>query len=199
RNAIKAIENRGVRIEEISLPNTKYALSVYYILGVSEISSNLARYDGIRFGLSKSSGAKNLLDVYLESREEGLGQEVRRRIMLGTYVLSAGYYDAYYKKAQKVRTKIKEDFEKAFQKVDVILTPVSPTLPFKIGEKITDPLTMYLSDIFTIAVNLAGLPALSVPCGWVGKLPVGLQIIGKPFGEDTILKTGELLEESLKS
>ncbi|MBU0476476.1 Asp-tRNA(Asn)/Glu-tRNA(Gln) amidotransferase subunit GatA, partial [Patescibacteria group bacterium] len=158
RNAIKTIDNRGVVIEEISLPNTKYALSVYCIIVFSEISANLARYDGIRFGLSKSSGAKNLLDVYLESRGEGLGQEVRRRIMLGTYVLSAGYYDAYYKKAQKVRTKIKEDFEKAFQKVDAILTPVSPTLPFKIGEKITDPLTMYLSDIFTIAVNLAGLP-----------------------------------------
>jgi len=200
KKAVKKIENLGAKIEEISLPHAEYALPCYYIIAPSEASANLARFDGIKYGLSKiknqKSKIKNLLDVYLESREEGFGPEVRRRIMLGTYALSAGYYEAYYKRAQKVRTLIKEDFEKAFEKVDLILTPVSPSVAFKLGEKILDPLTMYLSDIFTIAINLAGLPALSLPCGKVNNLPVGLQIIGNKFKEYEILKVGEIFEKN---
>jgi len=199
KNAIKKYEELGAKIEEVSLPHSQYALPCYYIIAISEASANLARYDGIKYGYSTVNKEKkvtdNLLDVYLQSREEGFGAEVRRRIILGTYALSAGYYEAYYLKAQKVRTLVKEDFERAFEKVDVILTPVSPTPAFKIGEKIDDPLTMYLSDIFTIAVNLAGLPALSLPAGRVGKLPVGLQIIGKPFEENIILEVGEIFEK----
>ncbi|MFC1629791.1 Asp-tRNA(Asn)/Glu-tRNA(Gln) amidotransferase subunit GatA [Patescibacteria group bacterium] len=198
RKAVKKFEDLGATIEEISLPHTEYALATYYIIVPSEISANLARYDGIKYGISVGKG-DDLIDVYLDSRKEGLGQEVRRRIMLGTYTLSSGYYDAYYKRAQKVRTKIKEDFDKAFERVEAILTPTTPTPAFKIGEKIEDPLLMYLSDIFTIAVNLAGLPALSVPCGFVGKLPVGLQIIGKHFGENKILGIGEAFEERNKN
>ncbi|MDP3995923.1 MAG: Asp-tRNA(Asn)/Glu-tRNA(Gln) amidotransferase subunit GatA [bacterium] len=197
KKAIKRYEEMGVKIEEISLPHAEYALSCYYIIAPSEASTNLARYDGIKYGYSKAQDeAQDLLDVYLKSREEGFGEEVRRRIMLGTYALSAGYYDAYYLKAQKVRTLIKNDFEKVFKPggVDAIFAPVSPFLPFKIGEKIKDPLSMYLVDIYTISVNLAGLPALSLPVGKVGNLPVGLQIIGKPFEEDKILKIGKLYE-----
>ncbi|OGZ17442.1 MAG: aspartyl/glutamyl-tRNA amidotransferase subunit A [Candidatus Nealsonbacteria bacterium RBG_13_36_15] len=202
RASIKKLESLNIKIEEISLPHTEYALSCYYIVMPSEVSANLARYDGIKYGYSvvrqKREGTKDLLDVYLRSREEGLGEEVRRRIMLGTYALSAGYYEAYYLKAQKVRTLIKQDFEKAFKKVDLILTPVSPAPAFKIGEKITDPLTMYLSDIFTIAPNLAGLPAISIPAGKVGELPVGLQVVGKPFSENTILEFGQFFEKNIK-
>ncbi|MFH1657555.1 MAG: Asp-tRNA(Asn)/Glu-tRNA(Gln) amidotransferase subunit GatA [bacterium] len=195
KEAIKKYEKRGAIIEEISLPHASYALPVYYIISPSEASSNLARYDGIKYGLSKRENAENLLDIYLQSRGEGMGKEVRRRIMLGTYVLSAGYYDAYYIKAQKVRNLIKQDFNKAFEKVDVIFTPVSPTVAFKLGEKATDPLSMYLVDIYTISVNLAGLPALSLPCGTAHNLPVGLQIIGKPFGEDKIFTAGQAVEK----
>lgn len=185
--AIKKYEKQGAVIEEISLPHTSYALPVYYIVSPSEASSNLAKYDGIKYGFSKKDKVENLLDVYLQSRGEGMGEEVRRRIMLGTYVLSAGYYDAYYLKAQKVRNLIKQDFQQAFEKVDVIFTPVSPTVAFKLGEKVADPLSMYLVDIYTISVNLAGLPAISVPCGKAHGLPVGLQIIGKPFSDNKIL------------
>jgi len=196
KEAIKKYEEIGVKIEEVSLPHTEYALPCYYIIAPSEANANLARYDGIKYGFSESQKSKaksqNLLDVYLLSREEGFGAEVRRRIMLGTYALSSGYYEAYYLRAQKVRTLIKEDFDKAFEKVDAIFTPVSPTPAFKLGEKIEDPLTMYLSDIFTVSVNLAGLPALSIPVGKVGNLPVGLQIIGKPFEEDKILEIGKI-------
>ena len=199
KKSIKKIEDLGIKIEEISLPHTEYALACYYIIAPSEASANLARYDGIKYGYSKSksqkSKVKSLLDVYFQSRGEGFGPEVRRRIMLGTYALSAGYYDAYYKRAQKVRTLIKQDFDKAFEEVDLILTPTSPTTAFRIGEKIFDPLSMYLSDIFTISVNLAGIPALSLPCGKVENLPVGLQIIGKPFQEDLILKIGKIFEK----
>ncbi len=187
----------GAKIKEISLPHTEYALPAYYIISISEASANLARYDGIKYGLSnvkyQKSKVKSLMDVYLKTREQGFGKEVKKRIMLGTYALSAGYYDAYYLQAQKVRTKIKEDFENAFQKVDVILTPVSPFPAFLLGEKIDDPLQMYLSDILTIAVNLAGLPAVSLPCGKIESLPVGLQIIGKPFEENKILEISQLL------
>jgi aspartyl-tRNA(Asn)/glutamyl-tRNA(Gln) amidotransferase subunit A len=195
KSAIKKMESLGAKIEDISLPHTEYALAAYYIVMPAEVSANLSRYDGIKYGLSKTG--KNLLDVYLESREKGFGSEARRRIILGTYILSAGYYDAYYLRAQKVRTLIKKDFEKAFEKVDAIFTPVSPTTAFKIGEKVDDPLMMYLSDIFTISVNLAGLPAISVPCGMINNspqgLPVGLQIIGKPFEENKILDIAQNL------
>jgi len=197
--AIKKYEAKGVRIEEVSLPHTEYALSCYYIIAPSEASANLARYDGIKYGYSrmqdKKDEAHDLLDVYLKSREDGFGEEVRRRIMLGTYALSAGYYEAYYLQAQRVRALIKNDFEKVFKRgIDAIFAPVSPFLPFKIGEKIKDPLAMYLVDIYTVSVNLAGLPALSLPVGKVGNLPVGLQIIGQPFEEDKIFKIGKLYD-----
>ena len=199
KNAIKKYEELGAKIEEISLPYTEYAIAIYYIILPSEASANLARYDGIKYGYSTSNiptlkHSNNLLDVYLKSREGGFGDEVRRRIMLGTYALSAGYYDAYYLRAQKVRTLIREDFKRAFQIVDFILTPVAPTPAFKIGEKIEDPLLMYLCDVFTSPVNLAGLPAISIPAGKIGKLPVGLQIIGKPFEENKILEIAALFE-----
>jgi aspartyl-tRNA(Asn)/glutamyl-tRNA(Gln) amidotransferase subunit A len=198
KEAIKKYEEMGIKIVEISLPHTEYALPCYYIIAPSEASANLARYDGIKYGFSKlktqKSKVKSLLEVYLESRGEGFGKEVRRRIMLGTYALSAGYYEAYYLRAQKVRTLIKEDFEKAFENVDAIFTPTSPTLPFKLGERVNDPLKMYLSDIFTVSVNLAGLPAISIPVGQFKNLPVGLQIIGKPFEEDKIFQIGKLYE-----
>jgi len=198
KEAIKKYEEMGAKIEEISLPHTEYALPCYYIIAPSEASANLARYDGIKYGYSKTLNLKpktlDLLDVYLKSRGKGFGKEVRRRIMLGTYALSAGYYEAYYLRAQKVRTLIREDFERAFQSVDVIFTPVSPTPAFKIGEKIDDPLKMYLSDIFTVSVNLAGLPAISIPVGKIRNLPVGLQIIGKPFEEDKIMEVAKIYE-----
>lgn len=193
RKAIKKFEGLGAKIEEISLPHTKYVIPAYYLINMSEASSNLARYDGIRYGLSRTR-SKNLLDVYLQSKGKGFGDEVKRRIMLGTYALSAGYYDAYYLKAQKIRTLIIKDFEDAFQKVDFILTPTTSTPAFKIGEKSTDPLSMYLCDIFTASVNLAGLPAISIPVGFAGKLPVGLQIIGKPFEENKILEISRVYE-----
>ena len=206
RNAIKKFEELGAKIVEISLPHTEYALAVYYIIMPCEVSANMARYDGIKYGLSKSASSDNLLDVYLKTREQGFGEEIRRRIMLGTYGLSAGYYDAYYLRAQKVRTLLKQDFEKAFEAVDVILTPVSATPAFKLGEKITDPLQMYLSDIFTVSVNLAGLPAISVPAGEAdgpaspaGGLPVGAQIIGKPFSEYAILQVAQVFEQTYDS
>ncbi|MDO8474427.1 MAG: Asp-tRNA(Asn)/Glu-tRNA(Gln) amidotransferase subunit GatA [bacterium] len=194
RDAIKKLENAGAKIQEIELPHTKYALAAYYIINTSEASANLARYDGIRYGLSLQGGS-SLLDTYLDARGEGLGQEVKRRIILGTYALSAGYYEAYYNKAQKVRTLLKQDFEKAFEKVDVIVGPVSPFLPFTIGERITDPLQMYLVDIYTVPVNLAGLPALSVPAGKVGNLPVGLHMIAPAFEEQRLFETGKLFEK----
>jgi aspartyl-tRNA(Asn)/glutamyl-tRNA(Gln) amidotransferase subunit A len=193
KNAIAKYGEAGAKVEEVSLPHTEYALACYYIIATSEASANLARYDGIKYGKSRASD--NLLDVYLKSRGEGFGAEVKRRIMLGTYSLSSGYYDAYYLRAQKIRTLIRRDFEKVFEKVDAILTPVSPFPAFKIGEKVQDPLSMYLSDIYTIPVNLAGLPALSLPVGKIGKLPVGLQIIGKHFQEGKILEIGKMLEK----
>lgn len=192
--AIKKFESAGAEIKEISLPHSKYAIAVYYIIMSSEVSSNLARYDGIKYGLSRQEG--ELLDVYANSRKDGFGAEVRRRILLGTYALSAGYYDAYYLKAQKVRTKIKEDFDNAFKEVDLIMGPVTPTLPFKFGEKSSNPLAMYLEDIYTVPVNLAGLPAISIPCGDIDSLPVGLQIIGKHFDEATIFEAGKFYEQS---
>ncbi len=200
KKAIEKYEEMGAKVKQVSLPHTEYALPAYYIINPSEASANLARYDGIKYGYSKIQNSKfkiqNLLDVYLYSREEGFGEEVRRRIMLGTYALSAGYYETYYLRAQKVRTLVKNDFEKVFKKVDVLMTPVSPFLPFKIGEKIEDPLSMYLVDVYTVSINLVGLPALSIPCGQAKGLPVGLQIIGKPFEENKILEIGLILEKS---
>ena len=185
RAAIGKLEKNGAIIEEISLPHTEYAVAVYYIVATAEASSNLARYDGMRYG--HRAAAKDLIETYMISRDEGFGAEVKRRIMLGTYVLSAGYYDAYYLKAQRVRTLIRKDFDAAFKRCDVIVTPTAPTTAFKLGEKTQDPLEMYLSDIYTISINLAGLPALSLPCGFDGEgMPIGMQIIGKHFDEATI-------------
>ena len=195
---IKKLENLGCKIIDINLPHTKYAIAVYYIIAPSEVSSNMARYDGIRYGYSitndKNKIAKNLTDIYTKSRAKGFGDEVKRRIMIGTYTLSAGYYDAYYKKAMQVRTLIKKDFDSAFEKVDAIIAPVTPDIAFKIGEKTDDPLQMYLEDIFTAPVNLAGVPSLAIPFGSAKKMPLGIQIIGKHFDEKTILKIGSKLE-----
>jgi len=195
RAAIRLLEKNGIRLEEISLPHTEYAVAVYYIIATAEASSNLARYDGMKYGFR--APARDLTETYMKSREQGFGPEVKRRIMLGSYALSAGYYEAYYLKAQKVRALIKKDFEEAFKKCDAIVTPTAPTTAFKIGEKTEDPLQMYLSDIFTISVNLAGLPGLSLPCGFDSEgLPIGMQIIGKHFDEATILRIGHAYEQA---
>jgi len=192
--SVEALSSEGAEVVELSLPHTKYAISTYYLVACAEASSNLARYDGVKYGF-RAEGAKDLADMYELTRSRGFGDEVKRRIMLGTYALSAGYYDAYYLKAQKVRTLIKGDFESAFERCDVIITPVSPTPAFGIGEKIDDPLLMYLSDIYTISANLAGIPGISVPCGRSSDgLPIGLQILGKPFDEPTILRVAGAVE-----
>jgi aspartyl-tRNA(Asn)/glutamyl-tRNA(Gln) amidotransferase subunit A len=194
-NAIKQLESLGATPVEVSLPHTGYATAAYYILATSEASSNLARYDGVKYGFREQG--RDLIDMYMNTRAKGFGPEVKRRIMLGTYALSSGYYDAYYKKAQQVRTLIKNDFDNAFKEADVIITPTSPSPAFKVGEKAQDPLQMYLSDIFTISVNLAGVPGISIPCGFTKEnLPVGLQIIGKHFDEETLLKTAYAYEQS---
>jgi aspartyl-tRNA(Asn)/glutamyl-tRNA(Gln) amidotransferase subunit A len=196
REAIALLESLGASVEMVSLPHADYAIATYYLVATAEASSNLARYDGIRYG-RRASGAANLLETYRRSREEGFGTEVKRRIMLGTYALSAGYYDAYYGKAQKVRTLIRNDFERAFERCDVLLAPTAPTTAFRLGEKTDDPLAMYLSDVLTISVNLAGLPGMSVPCGLDGAgLPIGLQLIGKPFGEQTLLGAAYAYEQA---
>jgi len=192
RNAISFYEKQGAEIIEISLPHTEYALACYYIIAPSEASANLARFDGIRYG--KVSSGENLMDYYLQNRTKGFGEEVKKRIILGTYTLSAGYYDEYYKKALKVRTLIKQDFEKAFEKVDVIIGPTSPCLPFKIGELVDDPLAMYLSDIYTVSVNLAGLPAISIPCGKSNGLPIGMQIIAPAFMENNLFNIAKIYD-----
>jgi len=194
--AIETYRGLGAEFVDISLPHTDYAVACYYLIATAEASSNLARYDGVRFG-HRADNCAGLKEMYLQSRSEGFGTEVKRRIMLGTYALSSGYYDAYYIKAQKVRTLIMQDFLKAFEKVDVILTPVAPTPAFKIGEKASDPLQMYLSDIFTIPVNLAGTCGLSVPAGMSNSgLPIGLQLIGRPFGEEAIIRAGYAFEQA---
>lgn len=196
RDAIEVLKKNGASIVDVSLPHTDYAIAVYYLVATAEASSNLARYDGVKYGY-RASNNSNLLEMYCKSRDEGFGPEVKRRIMLGTYALSAGYYEAYYKKASQVRTLIKNDFEEAFKRCDVIITPTSPTPAFKIGEKVADPLTMYLSDIFTISCNLAGIPGLSLPCGFTKEnLPIGLQILGKPMDEETVLKTAYSFEQA---
>lgn len=193
--ALKVLEGLGASWEEVSLPHTEYAVAAYYLLASSEASSNLARYDGVRYGV-RTANAGNLLEMYHLSRSEGFGSEVKRRIMLGTYALSSGYYDAYYLKAQKVRTLIKQDFDQVFADYDVIVGPTVPTTAFKIGTQIDDPLTMYLNDILTIPVNLAGVPAISVPCGDVDGMPVGLQIIGKALDESSVLRVAHAFEQN---
>ncbi|PAD66714.1 Asp-tRNA(Asn)/Glu-tRNA(Gln) amidotransferase GatCAB subunit A [Bacillus sp. 7586-K] len=194
-DALKVLEGLGATWEEVSLPHSKYALATYYLLSSSEASANLSRFDGVRYGY-RTDNAENLLDLYMQSRAEGFGNEVKRRIMLGTFALSSGYYDAYYKKAQKVRTLIKKDFEDVFENYDVIIGPTTPTPAFKIGENIKDPLTMYANDILTIPVNLAGVPGISVPCGQSNGLPLGLQIIGKHFDESTIYRVAHAFEQA---
>ena len=195
RRAIGELEKSGAGVEEISLPHTEYAVAVYYIVATAEASSNLARYDGMRYGCR--AGAKDLTETYRISRADGFGAEVKRRIMLGTYVLSAGYYDAYYLKAQRVRTLIRKDFDEAFKRCDVIVTPTAPTTAFNLGAKTQDPLQMYLSDIYTISINLAGMPALSLPCGFDQDcMPIGMQVIGKHFDEATILRLAHHYEQT---
>jgi aspartyl-tRNA(Asn)/glutamyl-tRNA(Gln) amidotransferase subunit A len=196
RAAIAELKNLGGTIKEIHLPRTDAAVAVYYVIATAEASSNLARYDGVKFGL-RAKETKDLLDLYTKTRQEGFGPEVKRRIMLGTYALSSGYYDAYYAKAQAVRTLICQDFRDAFNDVDLIVAPVTPTPAFRLGEKSEDPLQMYLSDIYTISVNLAGLPAISVPCGIsTGGLPIGLQLIARAFEEETLLRAAHAYEQS---
>lgn len=194
--AIEEYKKMGATVHEVSLPHTKYAIAVYYIAMPAELSANLARYDGIRYGQKPSGNTEDLLDYYYQAREQGFGDEIKRRVMIGTYVLSAGYYDAYYNKALKVRNLILQDFNKAFETVDVLMGPVSPFPAFKIGEKKNDPMAMYLADVFTVPINCAGVPAISIPCGFTSqKLPVGLQIIGPQFREDLLLQTGAAYEQ----
>lgn len=200
KQVIAKLEKHGAKIKEISLPFSEWALATYYIIMPAEVSANLARYDGIKYGYSHplGSGVSKLLDVYLKTRQEGFGDEVKKRIMLGTYILSHGYYDAYYKRAQKVRRLIKHDFDHVFDRsadrIDVILTPTTPTTAFKFGEKTSDPLSMYLADIYTVSVNLAGVPAISIPSGNINNLPVGLQLIGKNFDDIKLLQIAKLIE-----
>jgi aspartyl-tRNA(Asn)/glutamyl-tRNA(Gln) amidotransferase subunit A len=194
--AIQKLAKQGCEIVEISLPHTKYAIPAYYIVATAEASSNLARFDGVRYGY-RAKDVRTLSEMYRRSRDQGFGAEVKRRIMLGTYALSAGYYDAYYLKAQKVRTLLTRDFEEAFKKVDAVVAPVSPTAAFKLGEKVDDPLAMYLADIYTVTADLAGIPGISVPCGETKeKLPIGLQILGRHFDESTILRVAQASEKA---
>jgi aspartyl-tRNA(Asn)/glutamyl-tRNA(Gln) amidotransferase subunit A len=193
REAIRQIEGLGADVVDVSLPHTRYAIPVYYLILFAEASSNLARYDGIRYGMSERE-VETVHELYLKTREHGFGAETKRRIMLGTFALSAGYYEAYYLKAQKVRTLIRQDFQTAFERCDALITPVAPTTAFRIGEKITDPLDMYLSDVHVVAVNLAGIPALSVPCGFSKGLPIGMQIMGPLLSEERLLRIGHLYQ-----
>jgi aspartyl-tRNA(Asn)/glutamyl-tRNA(Gln) amidotransferase subunit A len=194
KNAIKKLEELGAKLYEVSLPHTPYSLAVYYIIAPSEASANLARYDGVKYGYSYKG--KTMWESMEKTRENGFGPEVKRRIMLGTYALSAGYYDAWYVKAQKVRTLIRREFDVVFEKYDALVTPTSPTVPFKIGEKTDDPLAMYLSDVCTLPINIAGVPGISIPAGFVEGLPVGMQIIGRHFSEETLLRVAYAYEQS---
>jgi aspartyl-tRNA(Asn)/glutamyl-tRNA(Gln) amidotransferase subunit A len=193
--AVALCSEKGAEIVDISLPHARYAISSYYLIATAEASSNLARFDGVKYGFRSSEEVADLLNMYQETRSEGFGKEVKRRIMLGTYVLSAGYYDAYYLKAQEARALIKQDFDEAFKRVDCMITPVSPCLPFRLGEKMADPLQMYLVDIYTVSLNLSGLPGMSTNCGMVDGLPVGLQIIGRAFDEEMVLRVGYAYEK----
>jgi aspartyl-tRNA(Asn)/glutamyl-tRNA(Gln) amidotransferase subunit A len=194
--AVEVLRGRGAEVVEVSLPHTDYAIAVYYIICTAEASANLARFDGVRYGY-RHAGAKDVREMYVKTKTEAFGPEVRRRIMLGTYVLSSGYYDAYYLKAQKVRRLIKQDFDDAFKKCDIIVTPTSPTPAFEFGAKTADPLEMYLSDIYTISTNLATLPGISLPCGLLSEgLPAGLQLMAKPFDEETLLRVAHCYEKN---
>jgi aspartyl-tRNA(Asn)/glutamyl-tRNA(Gln) amidotransferase subunit A len=196
--AVAKLKAAGCEIVPISMPHTKYAIPTYYIVATAEASSNLARFDGVRYGYRARDGVKNLSTMYRRTRDEGFGPEVKRRIMLGTYALSAGYYDAYYLKAQRVRTLLTRDFEEAFTKVDAIVTPTTPTPAFKLGEKSDDPLAMYLNDIYTVTGDLVGVPGMSVPCGYTkAKLPIGLQVLGKHFDESTVFRVGHAVEHAM--
>lgn len=194
---VNLLKGLGAEVVEVSLPHTEYGLAVYYVIMPAEVSSNLARFDGIRYGYSaykdRDSGARTLLDVYQKSRAVGFGAEARRRIMIGTYALSAGYYDAYYKKASAVRAIIKREFDGVFSQVDCLITPTSPFVAWPLGEKINDPLKMYLADVYTVSANIAGIPGISVPCGEKDGLPVGLQVLGKQFDENTVLRVAKEL------
>ena len=195
--AVALFKKWGATVREVSLPHTEYAVPTYYIVATAEASSNLARFDGVRFGHRARPGpnGQSLREMFNRSREEGFGAEAKRRITLGTFVLSSGYYDAYYSRALKVRTLIRRDFDRAFEQVDCLVTPTAPTPPFRLGEKLNDPLTMYLSDILTISANLAGVPALSLPCGFTPSgLPIGMQLIAKPFAEETLFRVGHAYE-----
>jgi aspartyl-tRNA(Asn)/glutamyl-tRNA(Gln) amidotransferase subunit A len=197
RGAIEVLEGLGATAQEVSLPHTDYALPVYYIVAPAECSSNLARYDGVKYGQSRRAEGGSLLDMYLDTRSEGFGQEVVRRVMLGTYALSAGYYDAYYLKAGQVRSLIRQDFRDAFGQVDAIVCPVAPTPAFDLGAKLDDPLQMYLSDIFTLAVNLAGVPGMSLPAGFSSQgRPIGLQVMAPHFAEETLLAVGHAFQQA---
>ncbi len=193
--AVQLLEREGAEVREVSLPHTAYAISAYYLIATAEASSNLARYDGVKYGY-RSSRSDDLLAMYESTRSEGFSREVKRRIILGSYVLSAGYYDAYYLKAQKVRRLVKEDFDRVFETVDCLAAPVSPCLPFRLGEKMDDPLQMYLVDVYTAPLNMSGLPGMSLPCGRVGKLPVGLQLIGRAFDEATLLRAAYAFQQA---
>ena len=195
RRALDTLEGLGASVEETSLPHTRYALAVYYILAPSEASANLARYDGVKYGFS-SQEAESMWEAMEKTKQHGFGPEVKRRIMLGTYALSAGYYDAYYLKAQKVRTLISREFQEAFKKFDVLITPTSPTVAFKLGAKVEDPVQMYLSDVCTIPINIAGIPAMSIPAGLVEGLPVGMQIMSRPLGEESIFQVAHAYEQA---
>ncbi len=195
RAALEVFEGLGVEVVEVSLPHTEYAVATYYIVATAEASSNLARYDGVQYGYRSPKPPEDIVDMYSYTRAEGFGDEVKRRIMLGTYALSSGYYDAYYLKAQKVRALIKQDFDTVFEKVDAVACPTSPTVPFKLGERTDDPLSMYLSDVFTISANLAGIPGISIPCGLAdGRLPIGLQLLAPPFAEPLLLRLSAAYE-----
>jgi aspartyl-tRNA(Asn)/glutamyl-tRNA(Gln) amidotransferase subunit A len=190
REATAELERAGAKLVEVTLPHTEYAVATYYLIATAEASSNLARYDGVRYGY-RARAAKDLGEMYRRTRSEGFGAEVKRRIVLGTYVLSAGYYDAYYRKAQQVRTLLRRDFEAAFRGCDVIATPTMPEVAFRLGERTADPLRMYLSDVYTVSANLAGLPGVSLPCGLAGGLPVGLQLLAPPLAEPLLLRVAD--------
>jgi aspartyl-tRNA(Asn)/glutamyl-tRNA(Gln) amidotransferase subunit A len=195
-NSIDDFREMGCTIVDVEVPHAKYGIAVYYIIATAEASSNLARFDGVRYGF-RAEDTHKLREMYFKTREEGFGEEVKRRIMLGTYVLSSGYYEAYYSKAQKVRALVKKDYSEAFTKCDVILTPTSPTVAFKIGERTSDPLAMYLSDIYTVSANLAGVPAISIPCGLSGEgLPIGTQLVGNFWSEATLLNMAAVYENA---
>jgi aspartyl-tRNA(Asn)/glutamyl-tRNA(Gln) amidotransferase subunit A len=193
REAVAELERAGARTVPVSLPHTSHGIATYYLIAPAEASSNLARFDGVRYG-HRSRDAKDLATMYRESRSEGFGAEVKRRILLGTYVLSAGYYDAYYRKAQQVRTLVRRDFEQAFATCDLIVTPTAPEVAFRLGERSSDPLRMYLSDVYTVSANLAGIPGVSIPCGFAHGLPVGLQLLGRALDEATLLRVADAYE-----